>query len=477
MATDLEGRVARAVRALSDAVPVTPPDADQLIRRATAGGAAVDRPRGARFGGWFVPVLGAAAVLALLAGVALWPAILTSDRGPEPAENQARPVIPAEVAPLSLLTAPVTGSPPGPVALTFVYDGGGPRWLHSTQTVVVGADGRSYRRVDEAERRGGPAELGTWRNAPVSLSPDGTRLAVGSVTTVDTLSVVDLRTGAARRYPAAPAGVIEPLAWSPDGTRIAFTVRPVTRSGPPPNAGAAAILDLRSGSSTPLPVPASAAAFSPDGALVAVQGDADAQDPTQRAVRIVDRDGAVTALPATEFGVRLVGPAAWSPDGRLLAMVDNAGSGKRASTVSFLGTGPATSSVPGPIEAPTPDVTVVGWRAADRMLITESSATDDGRRLYEQPLTGAPREMALFERGFIVTGQTGAVQVATALLPDADIRPAGSPDRGPWPVWWRLTVTAAALGAAALGLLAWRLAGRRGPARPGAATSSAARPG
>ena len=36
MSTDLLERVTRGVRALADAVPVTPPDPDELIRRAEA---------------------------------------------------------------------------------------------------------------------------------------------------------------------------------------------------------------------------------------------------------------------------------------------------------------------------------------------------------------------------------------------------------------------------------------------------------
>jgi hypothetical protein len=185
----------------------------------------------------------------------------------------------------------------------------------------------------------------------------------------------------------------------------------------------------------------------------------DAQNPAERAVRIVTPDDGMTILDATSYGVRLAGPAAWSPDGRLLAMVDNTASGKRASTVSFLSamTLPgADVPVPTPIEAPTPDVAVLGWRAADRLLVTEFFATDDGRRLYELTLTGRAEERTLFERGMVVTGQTGAVQVAIGLVRDVEFRATGSPDRGPWPWWLPLGLALIVAAAAALTYLGWR---------------------
>ncbi|MDG6105594.1 PD40 domain-containing protein [Dactylosporangium aurantiacum] len=425
MSTDPQARIGAAVRSIADAVHVDPPDPAVLMARAST-----------RAGRWR-PLLSAAGVLGVLAAAALGPGLLA-----QPAAPTGGTVLPARLAGLSLLTAPVSEAPAGPALLAYVQGSNGPRWLHTLQTVVLSVDGHTYRRLDEAERRGGPAELGTWQDAPVLLAPDGARVAVGSVGPATDVAVVDLRTGRTTTHRGRGAGVIRPLAWSPDGTRLAYTVGDT----------GSAVLDLTTGASIPLPAPATAAAFSPDGRRLAVQGAPDTEVEPRRAIRILDAAGGTgaTELAAAGFGVLIAGQAAWSPDGRWLAVADNAGAGKLDCSISFLPADPADRTPP-PAPIVTQDqIALVGWAAPDRPLVTQGSAT--GHRTVSGPDL----------RPLTTTGDTTTydLQAATALLPAARVAPAGDPDRGPWPAWLRLAGAAAVLAGAGL---AWWLWSRRGP--------------
>ncbi|MEV0561120.1 hypothetical protein [Dactylosporangium sp. NPDC050588] len=426
MSSDPQARVGAAVRSIADAVPVDPPDVAVLMARATT------KP------GRWRPLLSAAGVLGVLAAAALGPGLLA-----QPAAPTDGTVLPNRLAGLSLLTAPVSEAPPGPALLMYVQGAGGPRWLHTQQTVVLGADGHTYRRLDEAERRGGPAELGTWQDAPALLAPDGTRVAVGrtatgtAATDAADIVVVDLRTGVTGTKATFGTGVVQPLAWSPDGTRLAYTVGDTE----------SAVLDFTTGISTRLATVATAAAFSPDGRRLAVQGAPDTEVEPRRAIRIVEVAGGevVAELAPVGFGVLIAGQAAWSPDGRWLAVADNAGVGKLDCTIAFLPTDPLDrASPPAPIVTEE-QIALVGWAAQDRPLVTQGGATEhrtvSGPDL--RPLTTADGST------------TYDLQAATALLPSARVAPGGDPDRGPWPVWLRLTIAAAALAVVGLGWLLW----------------------
>ncbi|MFF5233930.1 WD40 repeat domain-containing protein [Dactylosporangium sp. NPDC000521] len=420
MSPDPQARIGAAVRSLADAVPVDPPDPAALMARATT------RP------GRWRPLLSAAGVLGVLTAAALGPGLLA-----QPATPTGGTVLPTRLAGLSLLTAPVSEAPPGPALLMYVQGSGGPRRLHTLQTVVLSADGHTYRRLDEAERRGGPAELGTWQDAPALLAPDGTRVAVGSTGSAADVAVVDLRAGVTSTSAAVGAGTVQPLAWSPDGTRLAYTVGDTE----------SAVLDLTTGTSTRLASPATAAAFSPDGRRLAVQGTPDTEVEPRRAIRILDLAGGevVTELAPAGFGVLIAGQAAWSPDGRWLAVADNAGVGKLDCTISFLRTDLRDPGAPPAPIVTKEQIALVGWAAADRPLVTQGGATEhrtvSGPDL--RPLTTADGST------------TYDLQAATTLLPAARVAPGGDPDRGPWPVWLRLTTAAAALAAVGLGWLLW----------------------
>ena len=122
----------------------------------------------------------------------------------------------------SHLTGSVSSSPPGP-AVALWQHGYGVEFLDFPQAVVLGAGGDTYRRVDVAEERAGSETQGD--PAPMLLSPDGTRVAVGDhdVERPDVV-VVDLTTGETTTH-ALPAGrSVVPVAWSSDGETLASLV-------------------------------------------------------------------------------------------------------------------------------------------------------------------------------------------------------------------------------------------------------------
>jgi hypothetical protein len=429
MSPDPYTRIGAAVRSLADDLHVEAPEPAVLMARAQA------RPSRWR------PLFSAAGVAGVLAAAALGPGLLA-----QPAAPTGGTVLPTRLAGLSLLTAPVSTAPPGPVLLTYVQGSNGPRWLHTLQTVVVGVDGHTYRRLDEAERRGGPVELGTWQDAPVLLAPDGTRVAVGSLGSVADVAVVDLRTGRTSTYRATAEGVISPLAWSPDGLRLAYAVDDTD----------SAVLDLTTGGSTALSQPLTNAAFSPDGRRLAGQSLPDTEVEPRRAIKIFHLDGAAgsPAGPVPPgFGVLIAGPAAWSPDGRWIVVADNAGVGKLDCTLTFLPVDPEETGTPPARISTSEEIALLGWVAPDRPLITQGSATAH-RTISE---AGGGRALTTVDGS-----DTYDLQAATALLPAAQVRDAGDPQRGPWPVWLRLATAAVVLGAAGLAWLLWsRKRGKR----------------
>ncbi|MET7417525.1 hypothetical protein [Dactylosporangium sp. NPDC005555] len=426
MSPDPRARIGAAVRSLADEVHVDPPELAFLLEKAR-------RPSRWR------PLLSAFGVLGVLAAAALGPGLLA-----QPAAPTGGTVLPTRLAGLSLLTAAVSDAPAGPALLAYVQGTNGPRWLHTLQTVVLSTDGHTYRRLDEAERRGGPAEFGTWQDAPVLLAPDGSRIAVGSVDPRADVAVVDLRTGRTSTYRAGATGIVRPLAWSPDGTRLAYLTGDTD----------SAVLDITTGASTALPTPATTAAFSPDGRRIAVQGVPETEVEPRRPVRIVDLDGggAPTELTEVGFGVVIAGSGAWSPDGRWIAVADNVGSGKLDCTLTFLPVDPAERNPPERI-ATAEQIALVGWAAPDRPLVTQGGAT--GHRTISgpdlRPLTTADGS------------DTYDLQAATALLPGARVADAGGASRGPWPVWLSLATAAAALTVAGLGWLLWSRRRHRAP--------------
>jgi hypothetical protein len=402
MPTDLR----TAVRSYVDSLVVPPGDVSKVIT-----------PTRAR--GRLVPLAAALAVLAVVGAVTLLPGLL---RAPAVHPGSGPASLPDRVARYSYLTATVSASPPGP-AIALYQHGTGVELADNPQALVLGANADVYRRVDVAERRGGPRTQGD--PAPMLLSPDGTRVAVGSYDGAADLALVDLATGGVTRR-AAPAGPdLVPLAWSPDGRYLAV-IEPIGANpySVDPVEGRLALYDLAGGGVTR---PAglarvSAVAFAPTGPDLAVQDGG--------VLSIVDRSGARLRTLDSPGQLRLVA-ASWAPDGSRLALA----SPRDAANPRVVLLDPAGS---GPGVMITGEDTPLGWTGARRILCRHADA------VVEVDLdTGRKHTVTRFDTGPFQNYQIGSVQLAAGLLPGLRIRPAGGADRGPWPGWWRLTVAVA----------------------------------
>ena len=388
----------------------------------------------------------------LLAGLGV--ALLPGGDVPGASRVGGVPTVPDRMAGYSHLTADVSSSPPGRGLALFQF-GFGVESLDFPQAVVVGADGDVQRRVDVAEERSWPQTQGD--PAPMLLSPDGTRVAVGDHRADrPEIAVVDLASGDIELH-AVPAGrSVLPVAWSPDSRRLAF-LGTATDTSPfwgSAVAGELGLLDLGSGRAEALPdaVEVQAAAFAPDGSELAVQRS----DAAGGGLDVVPLDGGAGRRLTLAPGHHLEGPAAWSPDGALLA------TWSPEDGVAFVDAIGGPRPTPGPLDrevvGPGP---VLGWTAPDRVvvLVPDAPVADPARhRLVEVPLDGAgPQPLSEVPTSDAAYG-VARFQLATGLLPDLEVRAAGDVDRGRWPLALRLG-TALTVGTLAAG--AARLIGRR----------------
>jgi hypothetical protein len=377
-------------------------------------------------------VAGAIALLALTAGGA--------DRDPG-----ATVTLPDRLAGYSYLTGSVSDAPPDRVVALYQH-GFGVEFMDFPQAVVLAADDDVYRRLDLAETRSGPESQGD--PGPMRLSPDGRWVALGDHSTPEAqLELVDLSSGDVVQHGLPEARSVLPVAWSADGNQVAYLSgeAPTNPYSPDPGDGDLFVLDLESGDAEPVPGGGGArtAAFSPDGRELAVQGDGVAID-----LSIVDLpSGTVRAVssPGT-----LAGPDAWSPDGHLLAVT-------RESSIEFLDVAGSRPSTPFHLAVVQP---VVGWIGARDVVLLDSSDDNVTRLVAHHLAREDSRELTRVE-GTSSYGVT-RMQLASALLPDIDIRVTGDPDRGPLPAPLRFAV--AALVALAFSLVAGRVTRRR-PAR------------
>jgi len=354
----------------------------------------------------------------------------------------ARPAYPSDTTSLPTIVSDVSESPSGrSILLTDGAVG-----VFSTGYVVFAADSDRVRLVSAVDDRS-DSEYGA---VTYQLSPDGSRLAVGDATgRFDDVLVVDLTTGASRRYPIEPGpnDTVDVLAWSADGTRLAVATWGLN------------VIDVDSGAVTMVASPGTAAprktellpgeqpmpdgsqaqekepgtvagvqaAFSPDGRSIAYDDGIDIE------IYPIGGKGKPTLL--TDQNVWLAGPAAWSPDGkRVLVTRDDATSA--ADATSLLAIDVATRTATRMVtfdyldfSMPTP----VGWRGPDEVLL--SGADADSVLVVD----GYGLDGERHERILTFDYSTSSVQFATGLIGSAVSRDGGF-SGGPTPAWWRVTV-------------------------------------
>ncbi len=415
-----------------------------------------------RMVGWLPVVIGLGA-----AGLAV---VLTAAPGGTPAEP-GDAAVPEQLAPYSHLTGNVSASPPGTAVALFQH-GFGVELGDFPQAVVLGAGGDVYRRVDEAEDRAGAETQGD--PAPMLLSPDGTRVAVGDHdTAAPDVVVVDLRTGTTTTHPLPTGRSVVPLAWSSDGRTLAHLLSPAPTN---PYSGSritgdVGLLDLSDDSAEVLEErTAVAVAFSPDGSELAIE-----RTGVEHPISVVDLD-AGSRRPVEAEGL-LAGPAAWSPDGRLLVTtttrpdaappgVDSPGIPTGLAFADATGGG---ADVPAPLTLTLPAPgRVLGWTAPDEVaLLLDESGDDpccgpDDLSVSAVPLDGAERR-GLMRITDLQSYGVGRFQMASATLDGLQVVSPSEVYRGPWPLPIRGGL------ALLVGLVAWLVSRAALRRRPGSA--------
>lgn len=413
-------------------------------------------------------VLTAVALLVTIAA-----ALLPGPPGPQ-AEAGQPASLPTLFAGYSSATGSVSAAPPGR-AIALYQQGS-----ESAQDIVLSADRDAYRQLDLAytHRAGGDA-FGT--PAPALLAPDGTRVAVGYFQGKSRgLSIQNLTTGHVTTHAVATpgddwgAGTV-PLAWSARGDRIAFVATTgFDPSASPRTAGDLGILELGTGRVRIAlrDADVAAVAFAPDGTELVVQ------DPARGSLHVIGLDGTTRRVLDLPAGMGLPGPAAWSPDGRLIAVAttrvgcpnqhDIGGTPGwcTAEETRFLDATGEHRPVPPPLTAAAGSRhQLVGWSAPNRVLLVDEGSSG-GTALVEARLDGGTRQLSAIpsDGG---DSPAGTVQLATGLLGDLRVRSPLKPDRGPWPVLWRVGAAVAVTAGIWMSLaIASRLVRRRRAALP-----------
>lgn len=411
---------------------------------------------------------GLSAVVGL--GAAALVVVLTAAGATTPA-GPGEVAVPEQLASYSHVTGSVSASPPGRAMALFQH-GFGVELLDFPQAVVLGAGGDSYRRVDAAEDRAGAETQGD--PAPMLLSPDGTKVAVGDHdTSSPDVVVVDLLTGATTNHALPTGRSVIPVAWSRDGRTLAHLLSP-TPTNPYSGeriTGDVGLLDLADDTTTVLPEgEATAVAFSPDGSELAVE----VVGPDGPRLSVVDLTGG--ARRDLEVDGVLAGPAAWSPDGRLLATTTVRPSGAPAGVtdpgiptgLAFVDASGQDGDAPSAMELPfSGPGRVLGWTDAAEVVVLLAGPGDDASgpdaaTLSSVPLDGAaPR--TLMRVSDLQDYGVGRFQLASATVDDLRIVSPTDVDRGDWPLPLRGGL------ALLVGLLAWlgcRFVLRRTPAAP-----------
>ncbi|NUT36467.1 MAG: hypothetical protein HOV79_25720 [Hamadaea sp.] len=438
---DLEARVAAAVRTIADEPQIVRPPLPIRRERRVARGLQRWAPAAA--------ALGVLVMILLVAGVP-W----GSGGGPTTAAPASKPLLPETFAGMSLVTAKLSDAPLKQRAIAVVSQGNlGTTW-GTVQKVVVGADGRTYRRIDLAESRGAQGADAEWHNAQTLLSADGTQIAVGDERGGATeIPLLDLVTGERHDVKLARPSAYRLMGWSPEGTKLAVTVRDVAAreaevfDGDEED-GRLMVVDVSTGSWQDLGVYQNwwaPVAFSADGTRLMVQNYVD-QSWHLDAIEVssgrtvastnLPRDWSITGY-APDLGGAVVIQAG-DDDTRLQVMrlPDGTPAGREISL--------GRSADP------------VAWRSAGTLVLFSTSHAGRSPELIELDVdTGAVRVLATFEEPLL--GGVNSVALASDLLADAGTTDA-QPERGPWPVGIRIAIGVLLGGIAVVAVRSWRRA-------------------
>lgn len=329
------------------------------------------------------------------------------------------PVFPSTVARYSWYTGMLSNGRFD--AATLLYQNGvGVEFMDSPQSVLLSADGSTYRRLDEAESLSVAEDQGD--PAFSVLSPDGTFVVVGSAGRTGKVLRVALRDGHRRSVPVGGNRTALPIGIGADGRTVLLATSDgiVDRYAEGTRLGLAR-LDLQTGQVRDYPEVGDvyAAALSPDGSRIAVTSG--------RGLELIDAaTGRATATLATSREVRLDGDG-WAADGRRLALVDQSG----LVVVDVSGQEPVERRLPltGMAYA-----SAIGWRDASTILVhgVTDSSENTSELYWVDTATGRQSSFASYTPNFTGASLLGA-DTARDLIPRWHIekRPV---DRGPLPL-------------------------------------------
>lgn len=435
-----EERAVRALRAVLDPLP-------SIAEPASTPG------RGRRYRALGPRLVAAAA--SLLAVLVLLSA-LTARPWTSPAGGDDPVVIPDHFPGYRHLTASMEQSPPGPALFSFTH-GAGVELMDFPQSVVLGADGATYRRSNTAALASIPSDQGD--PGPSALSPDGRWLAVGSYGTAGSLALISLVDGGVSTLQIAPDHSVLPTAWGTGSRSIYLTVTPgeINRHSGSPALGPFRLVraDLADDGKTLASPPVDVinelvheptVAPLPGGEQILVTRDTPSG---RQAVELRTRDG---ALVDGDLGLKgALIPGAVSPDGSRVILLGSSwavhplGGGSEGNSAEIV------KPPPSPLEEP---LSPVGWLDQDRVLLQgfDNETWNLRLHLYSYDLrTQRLRQISIAEPGW-----TGAAvyldSVASELLLQSEERPATPPDYGTGALVVRFAAWAVGLGLLGAGM-------------------------
>lgn len=289
---------------------------------------------------------------------------------------------PASIPPHSMFVA--SGEPVDAAVLAY-QNGFGVEFLDSPQLITVGTDGRTFRRLAPAERRGSGADQGD--PARTLLAPDGTFAVIAGADGHGSLLIAAFGDGEDREVSVGEGRSVLPLSVG-DGQVLALTSDDTISPYLDMDfrlRGDLELVDLADGARTGLGVvDVSSGALSPDGSTVAAVAAS--------GVIVIDAaTSAQTAIDALGRDVH-ISDDAWSPDGSRFAATDGEGvkvvdaAGSATAVIAHGGAGAWAA--------------VLGWRDGDTLLVQISEDDADAQLAWVDVASGESSVFATYSPGF-----------------------------------------------------------------------------